>query len=187
MCMKKKNKTFKAYEGILREDQDWDSRYLLTLEKKKLERMYEYFSNSSISESDARAAKDIALCLRLLDILQEKDPASKEFLRRTSKCLPKNLNDLWEDTGNGTKRLKQVDYPVSEIAMFPVYVNYRNESRFHDSRLEPIHNILKNSSYDGIENRRTQVIQYHLESLRYLKALYLYNKIRAYRMMGWWN
>ena len=42
--MKKKNKTFKAYEKILREDHDWDSSYLLTLEKKKLERMYDYFS-----------------------------------------------------------------------------------------------------------------------------------------------
>lgn len=185
--MKKKNKTFKAYEEILREDQDWDSSYLLTLEKKKLERMYKYFSNSSISENDPRAARDIALCLRLLDILQEKDPASKEFLRRTSKSLPRNLSDLWEDAGNGIKRLKQTDYPISEVAIFPVYVNYRNESRFHVSRFEPIHELLKNSSYDNMENRRTQVIQYHLESLRHLKALYLYNKIRAYRMMDWWN
>lgn len=185
--MKKKNKTFKAYEEILREDQDWDSNYLLTLEKKKLERMYKYFSNSSISENDSKTANDIALCLRLLDILQEKDPASKEFLRRTSKSLPKDPQDLLEDVGNGIKKLKQSDYPISEIAIFPVYVNYRNESRFYDSRVEPIHKLLKNPSYNGIENRRTQVIQYHLESLRQLKALYLYNKIRAYRMMNWWN
>ena len=183
--MKKKNKTFKAYERLLRNDCDWDYNFLLSLEKKKLERMYEYFCKSGIAENDSKAARDIALCLRLLDILQEKDPASKEFLRRTSQSLPKN--DLWEDAGNGIKRLKQTDYSISEVAMFPIYVNYRNESRFHVSRFEPIHNLLKDSSYNNIENRRTQIIQYHLESLRYLKALYLYNKIRAYRMMDWWN
>ena len=59
--MKKKNKTFKAYEKILRNDRDWEYNYLLSLEKKKLERMYDYFSNSNISESDARSAKEIAL------------------------------------------------------------------------------------------------------------------------------
>ena len=185
--MKKKNKTFKAYEKILRRDQDWDSNYLLVLEKKKLERMYNYFSNISMSEDDSRSAKEIALCLRLLDILQERDPVSKEFLKRTSNRLPNDLKDLWEDLGIGGKKLKQTDFPDSVIAMFPTHVNYRNESRFHKGRYEPIQELLKNPSYNGMENRRTQVIQYHLESLRYLKALYLYNKIRAYRMMDWWN
>lgn len=183
--MKKKNKTFKAYEKILRNDQDWEYNYLLSLEKKKLERMYDYFSNSNISEDDAKSAKEIALCLRLLDILQENDPISKEFLRRTVEELPRSLNDLWEDAGNGLKKLVHKD--TDKVAMFPVYVNYRNESRFHDGRIEPIHKTLEDTSYLNIENRRTQVIQYHLESLRYLKALHLYNKIRAYKMMNWWN
>ena len=184
--MKKKNKTIKAYEKILREDQDWEFNYLLSLEKKKLERMYNYFSNSKIAGTDIKSAKEIALCLRLLDILQERDAVSREFLRRTTENLPKNLDEYWEDAGNGLKTLINSQDTV-EVAMFPVHVNYRNESRFHEGRLEPIHKLLKNPSYDGLENRRTQVIQYHLESLRYLKALYLYNKIRAYCMMNWWN
>ena len=186
--MKKKNKTFKAYEKILREDQDWDSNYLLALEKKKLERMYNYFSKSSISEDDAKSAREIALCLRLLDILQEIDPVSKEFLRRTSESLPKNLNDLWEDIGiNGVRVQKLKENRQAKVAMFPIYVNYKNEFRFYDGRRKPIQEILEDSFYTGEEIRRTQCIQYHLESLRHLKALYLYNKIRAYRMMDWWN
>ena len=184
--MKKKNKTFKAYEKLLREDHDWDYSFLISLEKKKLKRMYDYFSKSAISEDDPRAAKEIGLCLRLLDIIQENDPASKEFLRRTTEDLPDRFEDLWEDSGNGTKKLKSGNYP--KVAMFPIYVNYRNESRFHNGRLEPIHRLIVDDiAYSGEDNRKTQVIQYQLESLRYLKALHLYNKIRAYKMLNWWN
>lgn len=182
--MKKRNKTIKAYEKLLRKDRDWDYSYLISLEKKKLQRMFEYFSSSNISTSDNSTAKQIALCLRLLDIVSEEDPASKEFLERVK--IPED-SFPWEDLGNGVSRLDPNYYSSLNIAMYPKYVNYRNESRFYSGRKTPIQDLMNNSSYDGEENRRTQLIQYHLESLRGLKAFYLYNKIRSYYMFGWWN
>ena len=182
--MKKRNKTIKAYEKLLRKDQDWDYSYLISLEKKKLMRMFEYFSKSNISTSDSLTTKQIGLCLRLLDIIMEEDPASKEFLERIK--IPDD-SFPWEDLGNGVSRLDPNFYSSLDIAMYPKYVNYRNESRFYLGKETPTQDLIEDHAYDGEESRRTQLVQYHLDSLRKLKALYLYNKIRSYYMLGWWN
>ena len=58
---------------------------------------------------------------------------------------------------------------------FPIYVNVRNYKRF-----------LPQARYDA-----TDMVPFLIEnfkiSLRQQKALYLYNKIRAYRMQHWWD
>ena len=58
---------------------------------------------------------------------------------------------------------------------FPIYVNVRNYKRF-----------LPQARYDA-----TDMVPFLIEnfkiSLRQQKALYLYNKIRAYRMQYWWD
>lgn len=56
-----------------------------------------------------------------------------------------------------------------------VYVNTRNSKRFL-----PLANLKE-------INQRPFLIEHFKISLRQQKALYLYNKIRAYRMERWWD
>lgn len=57
---------------------------------------------------------------------------------------------------------------------FPVYVNSRNYKRFMPT--------VSNFKEDNIHLQASMNI-----SLRQKKALYLYNKIRAFRMEHWWD
>ena len=124
--------TVKKYHKILKEDKDYDFEYMLDLEKFKLKRMSEYFSKSQIISDWERVVKEINLCIKLIDIITEKDPPGYLY--------------------NGTKKLP--------------YVNTRNYKRF----LKYI--------YDN---------DFYRDDLRQTKALYLYNLIRTYRMMSWWD
>ena len=124
--------TIKKYSKILKEDRDYDFEYMLDLEKFKLKRMSEYFSKSQIISDWERVVKEINLCIKLIDIITEKDPPGYLY--------------------NGTKKLP--------------YVNTRNYKRF----LKYI--------YDN---------DFYRDDLRQTKALYLYNLIRTYRMMSWWD
>ena len=124
--------TIKKYSKILKEDRDYDFEYMLNLEKFKLKRMSEYFSKSQIISDWERVVKEINLCIKLIDIITEKDPPGYLY--------------------NGTKKLP--------------YVNTRNYKRY----LKYI--------YDN---------DFYRDDLRQTKALYLYNLIRAYRMMSWWD
>lgn len=58
---------------------------------------------------------------------------------------------------------------------FPIYVNVRNYKRF-----------LSQARYDAT-GMSPFLIEHFKVSLRQQKALYLYNKIRAYRMQNWWD
>lgn len=58
---------------------------------------------------------------------------------------------------------------------FPIYVNVRNYKRF-----------LPQARYDATEMLPFLIENFKI-SLRQRKALYLYNKIRAYRMERWWD
>lgn len=124
--------TIKKYSKILKEDRDYDFEYMLNLEKFKLKRMSKYFSKSQIISDWERVVKEINLCIKLIDIITEKDPPGYLY--------------------NGTKKLP--------------YVNTRNYKRF----LKYI--------YDN---------DFYRDDLRQTKALYLYNLIRTYRMMSWWD
>lgn len=160
MCMKKKNKTFKAYEKILRKDFDWDFGPLLILEKKKLSRMHNHFLNSNtlLPRDNERIAQNISLCLRLIDIILMEDPVTNEFYRRVQKCSDNK------------------DY----LLRYPSYVNYRNENRFFEGNKRPIKDFLETPG-------RSKEPVYLLEDLRRNKAMFLYNKVRAYNMFSWWE
>lgn len=58
---------------------------------------------------------------------------------------------------------------------FPIYVNVRNYKRF-----------LPQARYDATDMLPFLIENFKI-SLRQRKALYLYNKIRAYRIEHWWD
>lgn len=49
---KKRRNPIHAYKHLLAKDYDWDYGYLIALEKKKLQRMHDYFKISDIAEDN---------------------------------------------------------------------------------------------------------------------------------------
>lgn len=166
--MKKKN-PIHAYKRLLAEDHDWDYCYLIALEKKKLQRMHDYFKTSDITEDNKFTARDIAICIRLIDIFMENDAVYNTWLHKSFSGELKftKVGDNLYEVDNGEDR---------PIADYPVYVNVRNEKRFF--RRTPIKDAQS-------ENDRTRVIHF-IASLRKEKALHLYHLIREYKLYGWW-
>lgn len=128
----------------------WDFTYLLNLEQFKLKEMVAYFKKSQLTVGWEFQVRDINLCIKLIDIILEKDKYYQSW-----------LHNCYGSTPN-----KQLP--------FPVYVNLKNYKRFM-----PLVDDLKE---DNIVLHTGLCI-----SLRQKKALYLYNKIRAYRCEHWWD
>lgn len=169
MGRKRKDNTVRAYKRILQNDKDWDYGFLLDLEKKKLQRMYEYFSTSNIAYGDELVARDLRTCLKLIDIIQEKDAPYRNWLHESCKDK-KMLNQKGED-GRYHIEFEQLR-PDTD---FSKYVNVKNAKRFLRKEL----NEKDFNSFGSYVSEKT--------SLRILKALHLYNLIREYRMLDWWN
>ena len=72
----------------------------------------------------------------------------------------------WLDNCYGSRPHKQLP--------FPVYVNSKNYKRFMP--------LVEKFGHDNVHLQASMNI-----NLRQTKALYLYNKIRAYRMECWWD
>lgn len=83
---KNKSTTVKKYHKILKEDKDYDFEFMLNLEQFKLKRMSEYFSKSKIDYNWEKIVKEINLCIRLIDIITERDLPG--FLYNNTKKLP---------------------------------------------------------------------------------------------------
>ena len=167
--MKKKN-PIHAYKRLLAIDQDWEYGYLIALEKKKLQRMHDYFKTSDITEDNKYTARDIAICIRLIDIFMEEDAVFKSWLHQFFSGELK-----YTKVGDN---LYEVDVDEDRpIADFPVYVNVRNERRFF--RRTPI----KDAQSEG---NRTKVIL-TIPRLRQQKALHLCHLIREYKLFEWWS
>ena len=130
--------------------QPWDFAYLLELEQYKIREMRDYMQKHHHLMGWQLVVRDMNICLKLIDIILEKD----QYYRS------------WLDNCYGSKPHKQLS--------FPVYVNTKNYKRFWPM-VEDLHqdNLVL---YNGI-----------IISLRQQKALFLYNKIRAYRMQSWWD
>ena len=160
--MKKKN-PIHAYKRLLAEDVDWDYRYLIALEKKKLQRMHDCLKNGGWFDHQEFVVRDIAICIRLIDIFLEEDAIFKNWLHQSfsGKFEPSNVGEL-------LRGLSPVD--------FPTYVNVRNERRFF--RRTPI----KDAQDKG--NRTSAILS--ITELRKQKALHLYHLIREYKMFEWW-
>lgn len=118
----------------------WDYSYLLILEYHKLKEMANHFEKHKYFEGWEEVVKEIRLCLKLIDIVLERDP--KRY------CI-----------NSGRVR---------------TYVNVRNCDRFC-------------SKWECSVIRKRPDNELFKDSLRTSKALYLYNKIRAYKMQRWWD
>lgn len=105
--MKKKN-PIHAYKRLLAKDHDWDYAFLIALEKKKLQRMHNCIKRESPLEHKDFVVRDIAICIRLIDIFMEEDAAHTTWLNQSF-------------SGKVEER---------QIVNYPVYVNTRNEKRF---------------------------------------------------------
>lgn len=97
----RKNKTIKAYEKVLKKDNDWDFSYLYQLERLKLKRMFNYFSEVG-KYCNPEISGQISMCIKLLDIILEEDPITLKYLN---------------------------EYKIKPL--YPKYVNWKNEGRFN--------------------------------------------------------
>jgi hypothetical protein len=86
----------------------WDYGYLLVLEQRKLKEMAEYFKKSKRLVGWEFQVRDCELCVKLLDIVMEKDPYYNSW-----------LHQAYGDLNFENKQVK-----------FPVYVNVKNAERF---------------------------------------------------------
>ena len=167
--MKKKN-PIHAYKRLLAKDLDCDYAFLIALEKKKLQRMHDYFKHESILERKDIVARDIAICIRLIDIFMEDDAVFNTWLHQSfsgEMKFRKVENDIYalDDTDR------------KPIADYPIYVNVKNERRFF--RATPI----RDAQTAGDRDRAILSIV----SLRQQKALHLYHLIREYNLLTWWD
>ena len=165
--MKKKN-PIHAYKRLLANDEDWGYSFLLALEKKKLQRMHDCIKSESRLEHKDFVVRDIAICIRLIDIFMEEDAVYKNWLNSLSgRFVYKKINE----------KMNEVDVEWDQpIADYPVYVNVRNERRFF--RRTPI----KDAQTEG-ERERTIL---SIPKLRQEKALHMYHLIREYKLLDWW-
>ena len=114
--------------------------------------------------------RDIAICIRRIDIIMEEDAVFKSWLHQFFSGELK-----YTKVGDN---LYEVDVDEDRpIADFPVYVNVRNERRFF--RRTPI----KDAQSEG---NRTKVIL-TIPRLRQQKALHLCHLIREYKLFEWWS
>lgn len=166
----KKKSPIHAYKRLLAKDQDWDYAYLIALEKKKLQRMYDYFKRESCLERKDFVARDLAICIRLIDIFMEDDAVHNTWLHQSysEKMKFRKLED-------GNYKLDDTDR--KPIADYPVYVNVRNERRFFR------HTPIKDARTEGDRTKSILAIT----RLRQQKALHLYHLIREYKLLEWWD
>ena len=166
--MKKKN-PIHAYKRLLAKDLDCDFCYLIALEKKKLQRMHDCIKSESCLEHKDFVVRDIAICIRLIDIFMEEDTVFKSWLHQSFSGEMK-----YTKVGDNLYELEGVD--EQSILDFPAYVNARNERRFF--RRTPI----KDSQTEG---DRIKAIHF-ITRLRQEKAFHLYHLIREYKLFEWW-
>ena len=166
----KRRSPIHAYKRLLADDQDWDYAFLIALEKKKLQRMHDYFKHEGHFELKKQTVRDIAICLHLIDIFMQDDAAYKTWRHQSFAGELK-----WRKLEDDTYELD--DTNTAPLADYPVYVNARNEQRFF--RNTPISNA-------QTEGHRDHAILL-TTSLRQLKALHLYHLIREYKLMTWWD
>lgn len=168
--MSKKRKPIHAYKRLLANDHDWDYGYLIALEKKKLQRMHDYIKCEGHFENKEVVVRELAICIRLIDIFMENDAVYNTWLHQS---FSGDFKFIKREDG-----LYELDETTRKpIVDFPVYVNVRNERRFF--RATPI----KDAQAEG---KRDSVILSTV-SLRQQKALHLYHLIREYKLFGWWD
>lgn len=164
--MGKKRSKFKCYEKLLKEDKDFDFGYLLVMERFKLKRMIDSFTNATHPYvSIERDIRDMKLCISLIDIALEEDAKYMTWLDSVSE------NTVLSTKPTDKEGISELVVDHKKYVDFPGHINYRNIGRFmKDVVIDESNHVLKTHT---------------LVELRRLKALFLYNKIRN-RMFCWW-
>lgn len=175
MRKRKGHNVIKAYKKLLKDDQDWDYSFLLSLERKKLQRMAECFSKEVITVNDATTAKELSLCVRLLDIVLDMEA----FRDKWSDEVCKHIEYNFLKNDDGITYSLETEYKGT-VPDFPVYVNIRNASRFVSPMSYP-----KETNVSDEEQKYWT--EHFKEDVRSAKAWHLYNLIREYKMFSWWN
>ena len=168
--MTNRNKTFCAYRKLLQKDKDWHYGYLLALERKKMQRMLVYFKEHPITEDNDRIMHYIAISISLLDIILEEDARYLSWLSEQHNDYKSSLEE--RPDGN----YYNLEY-VREPTDFPLYINVRNAARF----------LRRPLVQNGDDWQAKSSFISSKVCLRQTKALYLYNLIRSYHIMEWWN
>ena len=132
--------------------------------------MHDCIKREGHLENNAIVVRDIAICIRLIDIFMEDDAAHNTWLHKSFSGEMK-----FRKLEDGLYQLDDTDR--KPIADYPVYVNVRNERRFF--RSTPI----KNAQVEGDRDRAIL----STVSLRQQKALHLYHLIREHKLLTWWN
>lgn len=175
----KKKSPIHAYKRLLAKDLDWDYAYLIALEKKKLQQMHDCIKCDSCLEHKDFVVRDIAICIRLIDIFMEDDAVHNTWLQQSfsGKIKFREVDDEFRKLNTEKGDWYELDFEKDRpIADYPVYVNVRNERRFF--RRTPI----KDAQSEG--DRTKEILA--ITSLRLQKALHLYHLIREYKLFEWW-
>ncbi|WP_455967515.1 hypothetical protein [Bacteroides fluxus] len=149
---------------FLSTDGDWDYGFLLEMERMKLRQMEEYFKGRNTFVGIEYVQRDLRICLRLLDIVQEKDDLNIEL-------SPLKFVPFRDKEG---RKLYKAEGASELISYRKLYVNTRNTNRF--TKFD-----FANPKLDEIQDMM------YKENLRKEKAWSLYNLIRTYRMFAWWD
>ena len=97
----------------------WDWYYLIHLEQVKLKEMSDYLEKEDRFIGVEKVVKDMRICIKLIDIICEKDESYKSWLHKQFKDPFKNYNEI----------------------PFPKYINVKNANRF----LKPV-NFIEDSN-----------------------------------------
>lgn len=135
----------------------WDWTYLLQLERAKFKEMAVYFEQSKVSSDWEFQVRDCKLCIKLIDIILEQDEPFTQ----------------WLESNYGIYKNKSVS--ADEIFRVPisVHVNTRNVARF-----------VKNPDTYESDPHASNLFKV---DLRQIKAFYLYQKIRLYKLQNLWD
>lgn len=104
----------------------WDWYYLLHLEQAKLKEMADYFEKKDRFMGVEKVVRDIRICLKLIDIICEKDIPYKSWLHQSYGYPIKDFESI-------------------EEVKFPKYINVRNRHRF-------LHKDFLNGNHPNIFN-----------------------------------
>lgn len=158
---------------------DFDYSYLLELEYQKIRKMRDYFNKSQLDEMWSFTVRDLTLCMKLIDIIKERDPVSNTYTTIVAE------NTWHESKPTENPELHQLIIKETGEITYPRYVNERNERRFFRDTLIAKQRADK-EPYRGEMGRNHRIAMYQ-DELRRRKAMHLYNMIREYRMYYWWD
>lgn len=171
----KKTNVVRAYKRLLEADQDCDYAFLLELERKKLQRMAKYFEEACFTDNDALVAREVTLCVRLLDIILDKERFRDVWSEEVSKLCETKFTQI------EGKQLYQFDHVLHGlIPDFPKYVNLRNAARF-------LPRARRLDLEAKTEEDRKYWAEHIKEDVRSAKAWHLYHLVREYKMLEWWG